>query len=98
MQRGRRHHGIEFGGLVVHRSNTPTDKVQRVDDKNEVICLVLVLTLGVLVFKMSQMALYFVFPADDSKKNSHGLCKILIASDRTYSVLLEIAVDYWLLG
>ena len=44
------------------------DRAQKVDEKNEIICLVIMLTLGVIFIKMSHMShngSYFVFSADD---------------------------------
>ena len=37
------------------------DRAQRVDEKNEVICLVIVFTLGVMVIKMSKMVHFLYF-------------------------------------
>ena len=37
------------------------DKIQRVDEKNGVICLVVMFTLRVMVIKMSKMAHLFYF-------------------------------------
>ena len=42
-------------------------RTQRVDEKNRRICLVM-FSPTFLVIKMSQMTLFFVFSADDSKK------------------------------
>ena len=43
----------------------PTDRTQRVDEKKEVICLVVMFTPGYIMSKMA----FFVFSADDSKKS-----------------------------
>ena len=40
----------------------PTERAQRVDDKNGVICLVIMYTPGVMVIKMSKMA-HLLMPA-----------------------------------
>ena len=47
------------------KRNIPTDRAQRVDEKGGVICLVIMLTLGITVIKLSKMAhfLYFLLMA-----------------------------------
>ena len=37
------------------------DRVQRVDEKNVIICLVIMFTYGVMVIKMSKMAHFLYF-------------------------------------
>ena len=49
----------------------PTDRAQRLDEKNGIICLVMMFALGVMVIKMSKMAhlLYFLLmPADNQSR------------------------------
>ena len=46
------------------------DRTQRVDEKNGVIGLLTMFTPRAKVNKMSQMAHFFVFSADDSKSQS----------------------------
>ena len=41
--------------------NKPKDRTQRVDDKNGVICLAIMFTFRVIVFKMSEMANFIYF-------------------------------------
>ena len=36
------------------------DSAQNVDEKNEIICLVIMLTLGVIFIKMSQWLIFFI--------------------------------------
>ena len=48
--------------------NISTDRVQRADEKNGIICLVIVFTPRVMIIEMSEMAYFFVFSSDDSKK------------------------------
>ena len=48
---------LNFEGLEIQKWNIPTDRTQRVDEKNGVICLIIMLTHGS----------FFVFSADDSK-------------------------------
>ena len=56
-------------GLEMQQWTTPTDRAQKLDEENGVICVVIVFTPIVIVIKMSEMAqLYFLFFfADDSK-------------------------------
>ena len=61
---------FNFEGLEILKLNIPTDRAQRVDQKNEFICLVIMFTFGVMVIKMSKMAHFFVLSADDSKHQS----------------------------
>ena len=65
MQRGT--HGTEFWKSWNVKMNIPTDRTQKVDEKNGVICLVIMSTPRVMVIKMSRW-LISVFSADDSKK------------------------------
>ena len=46
------------------------DRAQRVDEKNEVICLVIVFTLGVMVIKMSKMVHFLYFLLMPAKNQS----------------------------
>ena len=60
---------LNFEDLEMQKQNIPPDRVQRVDEKNGVICLVIMFTpVRVMVSKMPKMAHFFVFCADDSKK------------------------------
>ena len=52
---------LSFKGLEILKSNTPTDRAQRVNEKNGVICLGLVFTTGVMIIKMSEVAHFFYF-------------------------------------
>ena len=47
---------LHFEGLAMQKWNIPTDRAQRVDEKNGVICLVILLTPGFMVIKMPKMA------------------------------------------
>ena len=60
-------------------------KAESADAKNEVICLI-VFTPRVIVIKMSKMAHFSVFSADDSKKISQSLGKIFKC---TWKILLN---------
>ena len=47
---------FNFEGLEMYKLNIPTDRAQRVDEKNGVICLVIMFTRRDRVIKMSQIA------------------------------------------
>ena len=68
---------VNFEGLEMQKSNIPMDRVQRVDEKNVIICLVIMFTYGVMVKNGS----FFVFSADDSKKLVTVSAKHLSASE-----------------
>ena len=63
--------------------------VQRGDEKNEVICLVIMFTPRVMVIQMSQMTHFFAFSTDDSKKLVTLWAKYFNAPERSYQVLSE---------
>ena len=48
--------GLSFEGIEIQKWDITTDKAQRIDEKNGVICLVFMFTLGVVAIKMSKMA------------------------------------------
>ena len=48
--------GLNFEGAGMQNRNTPTYRAQRVDEQNEVICVDIMFTPGVIVIKMSKMA------------------------------------------
>ena len=50
---------LNFEGLEMNQ--TKRQRAERVDEKNGVICLVIMFTSRVLAFKMSKMANYFCF-------------------------------------
>ena len=52
---------LNFKGIEMQRQNIPTDRAQRVDGKNGVICLVIMFTPRVMVIKISKMAHFFYF-------------------------------------
>ena len=56
---------LDFEGLEIQKWNIPTDRTQRLGEKNGVICLVIMLTPRVMVIEMSKMAhsLYFLLMA-----------------------------------
>ena len=46
---------LNFEGLQIEKLNIPTDKYKSVDEKNGVICLVIIFTSGNMVIKMSKI-------------------------------------------
>ena len=55
----------------MEKLNLPTDRARRVDEKNGIICLVIMLASGVIVIIMSKMAhfLYFLLmPANNQSQ------------------------------
>ena len=46
---------LNFKDLEMQKWNIPMDRTQRVDEKNGVICLVIMFTSGVMVIKMSKI-------------------------------------------
>ena len=83
--------------LAMQIWNVPTDRAQRLDEKNGVISLFIKFTPRVTVIKMSKTT-HLVFSADDSKKFSHRYGKMLSASERPSLFLLQNAMDYWVLS
>ena len=78
--------------------NIQTDRAQRVDEKNWVICLVIMFAPGVTAIKMSKIAPFLIFFADASKKSVTVWRKYLSASERSYLALSEDAMDCWILS
>ena len=52
---------LNFEGLELQKWTKPTDRAQREDQKNGVICLVTMFAPGVTVIKMSKMAHFLYF-------------------------------------
>ena len=61
---------LNFECLEMQKWNMPTDKVQTVDGKNGVICLVIMVTPQVMVIKMSKMAQFLYFLLMPAKNQS----------------------------
>ena len=59
-----------FEGLEMQKRNIPMDVAQRVDEKNEVICLVIMFTPQVMVIEMSKMAHFLYFLLTPIKNQS----------------------------
>ena len=52
---------LKFEFFEMEKRNIPTERAQRVDEKNEVICLIIMFTFGVMVIKMSKITLFLYF-------------------------------------
>ena len=59
---------LNFESLAMQKLNIPTDRTQRLDEKDGVICLVIMFTPKVIAIRISKMARFFVYSAYDSKK------------------------------
>ena len=81
-----------FEVLEMQKWNVPTDIAQRVGAKNGAICLFIMIIHRVKALKMSKMALLLF--CWWGQKISHSLAKYLSASERSFLVLLENAMDY----
>ena len=67
---------LNFDSLEMQKWNIPTDRAQRVDRKNEDICLVIIFTPQVMVIRMSKIAhlLYFLLmPAKNQSQFSQNI-------------------------
>ena len=60
MQRGNLME-LNFKGPEMQKLDIPTDRAQRLDEKNGIICLVIMFTPGVMVTRMSKMAQFLCF-------------------------------------
>ena len=60
----------------MQKLHIPKNGPQRIDEKNGVIYLVIMLTRGVMVIKNVSNGIFFVFSADDSKKSATVWTKI----------------------
>ena len=52
---------LNFEGLEMQKWNIPTDRVQRTDEENGVICLIIMFTLQIMAIKTSKMAHFLHF-------------------------------------
>ena len=59
---------LNFEDLEMKKWNITTSRAQRVDEKNGVICLVIMFTPAVIVIKLSKMVNFFIFFANVNKK------------------------------
>ena len=79
--------------------NISTYRAQRVDEKNDVICLVM-FTSKVMVIRMSKMAhlMYFYLNTEKNRPSLGKWVRNLIASERSYLALLQNTLDYGVLS
>ena len=75
---------LNFEGLEMEKLNITTDSVQRVDEKNGVVCLFIMFNLSITANKMSQMTHSFLFFTDNSKKIVTVWARYLSAPERSY--------------
>ena len=59
---------LKLESLEMQKWNMLMGRARRIDEKNAVICLVIIFSPGVKVIKMSKLAHLFVFFADNSRK------------------------------
>ena len=78
--------------------NIPTDRTQRLEEKNGFICLVIMFALGIMVIKMSKMAHFLYFLLITAKKSVSVWAKYLNKSERSHLALSKNAMDYWVLS
>ena len=77
---------LNFERIEMQKWNIPTDRAERVDGQNGVICLVIMFTLRVMIIKMSKMAHFLYFQLIPAKNQSQFKCiftciwKILFSS------------------
>ena len=70
------------------------NRARRVDEKNGVICLVIMFTPGVVVIKMLKMAHFMYFLLMPAKNQR----KYLRASEGSYLAFSENTMDCWILS
>ena len=79
--------------LEIQKWNIPTDRTQKVNEKNKIICLV-IFTSRVMVIKMTKNDSFFAFSADDSKKLvtvwEKNKCNWKILSAKNTETLVDI--------
>ena len=80
----------------MQKSNISTYRAQRVDEKNDAICLVM-FTSKVMVIRMSKMAYLMYFLLNTEKKTDPVWTRYLNASERSYLALLQNTMDYGVL-
>ena len=74
-------------------------RAQRVDEKNDVICLVMY-TSKVMVIRMSKMThlMYFLLNAEKNRPSLGKWVRYLNASERFYLAILQNILDYGFLS
>ena len=74
---------LNFEGPEMLKWNIPTNKAQRIHEKNGILCLIIKFSPRVTVIKVLQIAQFFVFSFDDSKKLITIWAKYLHAPKRS---------------
>ena len=90
--------GREIEDLEMQKWNIPTNKAQRVNEKNGVIYLAITFTPRVVVIEMLRMAHFLYFLLIAAKTQSQFWSKYLRASERSCLTILRNAMNYWILG
>ena len=89
---------LNFEDLEMQKWNIPTNKAQRVNEKNGVIYLAITFTPRVVVIEMLRMAHFLYFLLIAAKTQSQFWSKYLRASERSCLTILRNAMNYWILG
>ena len=74
---------LNFEGPEMLKWNIPTNKAQRIHEKNGILCLIIIFSPRVTVIKMLQIAPFFVFSSNDSDKLITIWAKYLHAPKRS---------------
>ena len=64
------------------------DRTQRADEKNEIICLVIMFTHGVMVINIVELGQFLYFLLMAAKKKSHCLGKKYLSAPARFSLAL----------
>lgn len=70
-----------FEGLGMRKWNIPTNRAQKIDERNGVICLLTMFTSGVMVIKISQMTHFLYFLLLMTAKSQPVWANRLLGSD-----------------
>ena len=79
---------LNFKGAEMRKLNILMDRTQRADEKNEIICLVIMFTHGVMVIKIVELGQFLYFLLMAAKKKSHGLGKKYLSAPARFSLAL----------
>ena len=79
---------LNFEGAEMQKLNILMDRTQRADEKNEIICLVIMFTHGVMVIKIVELGQFLYFLLMAAKKKVTVWAKYLSAPERFSLALL----------
>ena len=79
---------LNFKGAEMQKLNILMDRTQRADEKNEIICLVIMFTHGVMVINIVELGQFLYFLLMAAKKKSHGLGKKYLSAPARFSLAL----------